>query len=84
MTAFVMNWLAIPVVANDPDLLGVNECWPKVINPGFIEQGFAVRTDDLYYQYNPQFAPAAAAYDDVPPPQATSQSSLRSCISRSS
>lgn len=68
-----MNFLYIPVYANDPDLLGVNECWPNVINAPFIEKGFAVRTDDQYYVNNPQ-APAAAAYDDVPPPGATSES----------
>lgn len=78
VTGFVMDFTNMPVVPGDPNLINQNECWPHVINAGFIEAGFALRTDDQYYwQQNPALLNVAAAYRAVPPPQATGM--FRTC-----
>ncbi|KAH8650613.1 hypothetical protein BGZ60DRAFT_421433 [Tricladium varicosporioides] len=66
----ITDWDGLPRDAGDPDGLKKNPCWPSMIVPD--DPGFALLTDDPYYQHNPRAAATVTNYAKAPDPTITS------------
>ncbi|KAI8933458.1 hypothetical protein NX059_010072 [Plenodomus lindquistii] len=51
VTSISMDFTAMPVIANDPDLLTDNACWPKMLGNA-VDPGYALAIDDPWNWQN--------------------------------
>jgi hypothetical protein len=66
----ITDWGGLSKDPADPDGLKKNPCWPSMIVPD--DPGFALLTDDPYYQLNPRAAATVTDYAKAPDPTVTS------------